>query len=171
MVRSVVVEIRGELLESRELGVRNTREIMVLIVVANIPAKEVTEPSVVREGLVALEPLIVLSNVVAGHGVQTTSDDGAQEEVEQGIPTHKVKHKSINGELDSPLEKLSASPRKGLEEKRADGVGQGLDDQPDQFHERSTEDTALPQRGNVRVHVGSVLVKQTINISTIIHTN
>jgi len=121
----VVVELRGHGLEGGESGPGDLGEVVVLVVVPDVEAEDVHEP-VVGVRLVAWDEGIVLSEEVAGAGVQTARQEGRHEEVDEGSEAEEVVNHGVEGELHGEVDKVPEAELLGTHNDGAEGVEENL---------------------------------------------
>jgi len=137
--RQVVVELVRDAIERGQAGPRNRREVVVLVVQADIIREEV-ECAVVRvrlgQGdfvrgvggvLVRLLEDVVLGDEVAGAGVQRAREEAAQDQVAERPSARKLHQCVVEGELHDDVEEVDLGERQLVHEHGAQGVEEDLE--------------------------------------------
>jgi len=111
-----------------------------LIVVANIKGDKV-EDTIIAVGLLhcSLFEDVVFRNEMAGHGMQSTTDDGAESKIGKRFETPKVKDKNVRDDARGPIDELPKTWILWLHEKGPEHIEERLTHDPHSFEERIVE--------------------------------
>ncbi len=148
----MVVELRGDFLQSVEPCEGNVREIVVLNMVANVEEGDI-EWSVVGVGGQVIGKKVVLANDVSLHRMGSKSKDGTHLQVAECVGTEEVAGEDIKGTLDDKVDHLPSCQRTGALEEWTDSVEEGVQEDPDEAKEGSTEEGAFDLQWNVHVKI------------------
>lgn len=134
----LVVEFVRDAVQLGEPGPRDRREVVVLVVQADVVGEEVENAVVrvrlrdgdlvrrVRGVLLGLLEDIVLGDEVAGAGVQRAGQKAAQDQICQRFSSCKLDEGVVKGELDDNVEQVNLGERQVVDEHGPQGIEQDL---------------------------------------------
>jgi len=96
----------GILVQLRQEPPWNSREVVVLIVVPNVVAKEVAPFTIIRICFLARDEFVVLSDEMTRHWMHAKSEEGSKEQIEEGLGTPIAEHQEVEGRLHCPVDQL-----------------------------------------------------------------
>lgn len=163
MARQGLVEFPGNVVHGMQPRPGNGREIVVLVVQADVVREDVEGP-IIRKGLgdgdlvvrVALGGRdglvdVVLGDEVAGEGVQAASQKGGEQQVEEGVGGGVGDEEGVEGELDDDVEEVHPGEGDAVDGHGADGVEEDLERAEEGLAEDGVEEEGLDGGGEVRV--------------------
>lgn len=121
-----------------------------LVVISSVVGEEV-HPAVVRVGLLARNPLVVLSDEMADEGMEGGTEAGGEEEVSERLEGDKVPEEGVHGELEDPLRDFPVGEGQRLAEERAERVERELEAQEEELLGGRVEKLSFPAMRQVRV--------------------
>lgn len=175
----VVVELAGDAVDLVEACPRDRGKVMVLVVQADVVGDPV-EGAVVGEGLgdgdivgrVALgggDGLVhvVLGDEVAGDGVQAASEEGGEDEVEQGAVRGSADEDDVEGDLHGDVERVDAREGDAVDGHGPDGVEEDLKGAEEGLAKDGVEEEGLEGGGQVGVEAvdaEGLVVRQVVGL-------
>lgn len=136
---------------------------MVLHVVAHIEGDEV-EGAIVGVRLMTLQEHIVLSNEMSRDGVQAHAQDGACDQVNDGLQAPQVVDYEVHHKLNDCVQHLQSSDWLGVDHQGPKCVEEGLEEEPDHFPQGCGEEPALPICGDVHIQAVAAQVAVMIDV-------
>jgi hypothetical protein len=126
-----VVELGRERLERGQPRPQHAREVVVLVVVADVVRKHVQGP-VVRVRLLREAVLqAVLRDEVPRERVERVREEGREHEVRERARALRLCHEAVEGELDDKVDAVPHLRRLRAHEARAEGVEEDLEGRED----------------------------------------
>lgn len=150
MLRHVVIEFGGYLLDQRQATARHRRKVVVLVVIAHVEGDPV-QRAVVRVRFVSLREHVVLADKVSGHRVQTHRQHGAHNQVDHYAPAEEVNDNRVEDQLDDCVDDLVLVWRLRIDDEWPEDVEEGLQTHPEELAQRGAEKFRLQVGGQVRV--------------------
>lgn len=134
-----IVELRGHVAEGMEASPGNGGEVVVLVVETDVVSEPV-QGTIVGESLGDGDAVIgvhlrggdslvdvVLGNEVAGKGVETSSKEGGDKEVEEGVGRSEADEGVVKGDLDDDVEEVDFGHGDAVDGHGAEGVEEDLE--------------------------------------------
>lgn len=144
-------------------------EVVVFVVVAHIPADVVQAP-VIGVRLLSGGEHVVLGDEVAGHGVEAHAEECGEGEVEHGAVAEVVSNDGVSAENKHRVEGVDGAGSLGTNDHGAEGVEEGLAEEPDGLKGRVGEEPSLPGRGDVHVLLRVALELVVLHVVPLEHT-
>lgn len=93
----------------------------------------------------------MLGDEVAGQRVQTTGEEGGEEQIENGVPGAEVEEGQVEGELDDDVEEVNTGQGDAVDGHGAQGVEEDLEGAEESLSEDGVEDEGFEGSGKVGV--------------------
>lgn len=126
MIVQMIVELRGELAHGRQAGPRHIHEIMMLVVVANIEGKPVTN-SVVGEGFLVRSCGVMFVDPASTARMKTNGKHSTQEHVEERVESKEVVQCAKKRKLGHPVKDDPAIDKLQVFLGQTDGLEQEIE--------------------------------------------
>lgn len=165
----IAVELVRNLVQLPQPSPRHSREIVVLVVQADV-VREQVQHAIVRERLRRRRKLgflallvgllqrarvlredVVLGDEVAGNGVQRAGEEGAQDEVAERFAADVLHEEVVDGELHEDVEGMDAGEGQVVDHHRAQGVEEDLEGCEEGFAGDGVEEPGFEGGGKVGV--------------------
>lgn len=159
----VLVEGAGGIVDGGQTGPRDGREVVVLVVVADVVGKPV-ERAVVRvclgdgdlvggvtlggsDGVVD----VVLGDEVTGQRVQATGQEGREQQVEQGVRGDVVEKQGVEAKLDGQVQVVDPGEGNAVDGHGTEGVEEDLESAEEGLAENRVEHEGLESGGQIGI--------------------
>jgi hypothetical protein len=169
MARQIAVKLIRNLVQLPQPGPRHSREVVVLVVQADV-VREQVQRAVVRECLWRRRELgflalligllqrarvlgedVVLSDEVAGDGVQRAGEERAQDEVAERFAADVLHEEVVDGELHEDVESMDAGEGQVVDHHGTQGVEEDLEGCEEGFAGDGVEEPGFEGGGQVGV--------------------
>lgn len=124
-----VVVLRRDLLHPVQPGAGDPGEVVVLVVVPDMPRHQVQGP-VVRVRLLLWAEHVVLRDEVARHGVHAAANERGEDQVRERPPAAQADEAGVEADLDRKVGELPQAWRLRLQEDRPQRVEEELEHDP-----------------------------------------
>ena len=181
VARQRVVEFASNVSHSVETGPGNGREIVVLVVKTDVVGEPV-ERSIVREGLGHGDLVlgvasrggdglvdVVLGDEVASQGVQTSGEEGREQEVEQRVDRGVLEEDKIEGDLDKDIEGVDAGQGNAVDGHGSQGVEEDLESAEEGLSENGVKEDCLESGRKIgieAINAEGLVVSKMVRLDT-----